>query len=207
MKAFPKQYIVAHRGASGLVPHENTLEAFQKAIDVGADCIELDVRKTKDQQIIVIHDDHLLEAVVKETNYADLLAISNGLGYHLPLLSEALKLVKGKILVDIEIKEAGYEEEIVDLIHQYLSNDEFMIRSFEDQSVLAVKKYDPQIITALLLGKDKPKHVVLTRLSELFPGFRLRRCRADYVSPHYRLLRFGFIKRMKWLKSGFGLDA
>ncbi|HOH18739.1 MAG TPA: glycerophosphodiester phosphodiesterase family protein, partial [Bacilli bacterium] len=72
MKAFPKQYIVAHRGASGLVPHENTLEAFQKAIDVGADCIELDVRKTKDQQIIVIHDDHLLEAVVKETNYADL---------------------------------------------------------------------------------------------------------------------------------------
>ncbi|HNZ50972.1 MAG TPA: glycerophosphodiester phosphodiesterase family protein, partial [Bacilli bacterium] len=33
-----------------------------------------------------------------------------------------------------------------------------------------------------------------------FPGFRLRRCRADYVSPHYRLLRFGFIKRMKWLK-------
>ena len=200
MKAFPKQLIVAHRGASGLVAFENTLEAFQKAMEVGADCIELDVRKTKDGHIIVIHDDHVEGNLIKDLSYNALLALSQRIGYHIPLLSEALAIVKGKILVDIEIKEAGYEEELVDLIHQHLNNDEFMIRSFEDESILKVKKIDKNIITALLLGKEKPKHVLLTRLSELFPCFRLWRCHADYVSPYYKLLRLGYVRRMKWLR-------
>lgn len=200
MKHFSKQMIVAHRGASGLVAHENTLEAFTKAIEVKADCIELDVRKTKDEKIIVIHDDHLQGRLVKESTYQELLEQSNQLGYHIPLLKEALALVKGNILVDIEIKESGYEIELVDLIHEQLSNSEFMIRSFEDKSILAVKKYDKEIITALLLGKEKPKHVLLTRLSELFPCFRLWRCRADYVSPYYRLIRLGYVARMRILR-------
>ncbi|MGD9604650.1 MAG: glycerophosphodiester phosphodiesterase [Bacilli bacterium] len=200
MKRFHKQLIVAHRGASGLVEHENTLEAFTKAIEVQADCIELDVRKTKDQQMVVIHDDNIQGNLVKDLNYVDLLAITDNLGYHLPLLKEALVLVKGKIMVDVEIKEVGYEKELIDLIHQHLNNDEFMMRSFEDEALLAVKKYDKQIVTALLLGKEKPKHVLWTRLTELFPAFRLWRCRADYVSPYYRLLRLCYVARMQFIK-------
>ena len=48
--------VIAHRGASALAPHENTLEAFQIAIDLKADMAEFDVRKTSDNILIVFHD-------------------------------------------------------------------------------------------------------------------------------------------------------
>ena len=48
--------VIAHRGASALAPHENTLEAFQIAIDLKADMVEFDVRKTSDNILIVFHD-------------------------------------------------------------------------------------------------------------------------------------------------------
>lgn len=49
--------VIAHRGASALAPHENTLEAFQIAIDLKADMVEFDVRKTSDNILIVFHDE------------------------------------------------------------------------------------------------------------------------------------------------------
>ena len=51
-----KPFVWAHRGASGYAP-ENTLEAFQKAVELGADGVELDIQLTKDDQIVVIHDE------------------------------------------------------------------------------------------------------------------------------------------------------
>ena len=51
-----KPLVWAHRGASGYAP-ENTLAAFQKAVDLGADGVELDIQLTKDEQIVVIHDE------------------------------------------------------------------------------------------------------------------------------------------------------
>ena len=51
-----KPLVWAHRGASGYAP-ENTLAAFQKAVDLGADGVELDIQLTKDDQIVVIHDE------------------------------------------------------------------------------------------------------------------------------------------------------
>lgn len=194
---FKKQMIVAHRGASGLVPFENTIAAFEKAIEVGADCIELDVHQTLDGELIVLHDDKFHGIEVGLLTYAEISALSLGIGFKIPLLSEALSVIKGKILVDVEIKEEGYETKIIDAIHEYLSDDEFYIRSFKDQSLIRVKKYDPKITTALLLGLEFPKHVLWTRFTELFPGFRLWRCRADYVSPYWKLLRLCYIWRMK----------
>lgn len=108
--------------------------------------------------------------------------------------------VKGKILIDIEFKEDGYVREAVDIIRKYLSHDEFFIRSFEDQVLVQVKEIDPKITTALLLGRDKPEKPIRTRLSEFFPGRRLRRTKADFVSPHYRLLKFFFVTRMNLRK-------
>lgn len=189
--------IVAHRGASGLVPFENTIEAFEKAIEVGADCIELDVHQTLDGELIVLHDDKFNGIEVRLLTFAEISALSQEKGFKIPRLSEALGIIKGKILVDVEIKEEGYETKIIDGIHEYLSDDEFFIRSFKDRSLIIVKKYDPKITTALLLGLEFPKHVLWTRLTELFPGFRLWKCRADYVSPYWKLVRLGYIWRMK----------
>jgi glycerophosphoryl diester phosphodiesterase len=191
---FKKQMIVAHRGAKGLVEHENTIDAFAKAIEVGADCIECDIRKTKDNKIIVFHDDAINDQKIKDLTYQELLEVA---GFKVPTLEETLEFVKGKILIDIEFKESGYVEEALQLIHKYLSNSEFFIRSFNDDVIVDAKIYDEKITCALLLGKDIKTKVIATRLSELFPGRRIKKCGCDFVSPHYRLLKFGFMWRMK----------
>ena len=76
--------VAAHRGFSSIAP-ENTLIAFQKAIDIGADYFELDVHKTKDDSLVVIHDYDVnrtssdgLKGKIAEMNYADLVKINVG---------------------------------------------------------------------------------------------------------------------------------
>lgn len=194
---YKKQTVVAHRGAKGLVEHENTIEAFRKAIEVGSDCIEIDIRKTKDNQIVVFHDASIKKKLLKDLNYSELLELA---GFEIPLLEEVLKFVKGKILLDIEFKESGYVDEVLKLVNKYLNNNEFYVRSFNEDVIIDVKTYDNKIICALLLGRDVKKKVIRTRLSELFPGRRIKRCGCDFVSPHYRLIKFGFMWRMKLLK-------
>lgn len=195
---FLKIMVVAHRGASGLV-HENTIEAFEKAVEIGADCIELDIRKTKDGKIIVFHDRTIDGKEISSLLFSELKGISQKAGFSVPTFEEALQYIKGKILVDIEFKEGGYEEEAVALIHKHLNDSEFYVRSFYDEILIRIKKIDPAIRTALLLGFDAPKHVIRTRLSELFPRARIRKTGCDFVSPHYRLLKFWYVQRMKRL--------
>ena len=115
--------IIAHRGFSGIAP-ENTLIAFQKAIDCKADYFELDVNRTKNDSIVVIHDSSVdktssngFKGKIAELNYSDLRAIKVGYSRKfgakfenekIPTLREALELAKGKIKDCIEIKEMKY---------------------------------------------------------------------------------------------------
>jgi len=194
---FEKQMVVAHRGARGLVKYENTMEAFIKAVEVGADCIEIDIHKTKDNKIVVFHDHGIHGKLVKELTYEELL---NEAGYPIPTLEETLEYVKGKILIDIEFKESGYVDEALDLITKYLDYNEFFIRSFLDDVIVDAKAYNKNVRAALLIGTLPQKHKLRTRLSELFPGRRIRKCGCDFISPNYGLLKFGFLWRMKLLK-------
>ncbi|MBA3459593.1 MAG: hypothetical protein H0T46_06515 [Deltaproteobacteria bacterium] len=63
----------------------------------------------------------------------------------------------------------------------------------------ALKRREPACTAGLLLGLPRPKHPVRTRLSELFPEWRLRACGADFVSPNIGLLRLGFLARCRLL--------
>ena len=104
--------IIAHRGFSGIAP-ENTLIAFQKAIDCKADYFELDVHKTKNDSIVVIHDSSVdktssngFKGEIAELNYSDLRAVNVGYSRKfgdkyenekIPTLREALALAKGRL--------------------------------------------------------------------------------------------------------------
>ncbi|MBO6115118.1 MAG: glycerophosphodiester phosphodiesterase [Lachnospiraceae bacterium] len=187
--------IIAHRGASALARHENTLEAFKIAIKLKADYVEFDIRKTKDNQLIVFHDDEIDNKAISTLTYDRLCSITSRENYRVPLLSEVLELCKGKIKLDIELKESGYEKRIVDMVTKLYRYDEFMMKSFIDSAVKAVHDYDPYIKTGLLLGKKGGS--LKTKLHEFFPMTRLAACNADFVSPYYKLATVGFIKRMK----------
>lgn len=196
LKAKYSKMVIAHRGASGLVQFENTLEAFQKAIEVGADSIECDVRKTKDNNIIINHNPDILGLTICEHTYDELNTATTKAGYHLPTLKEALELVKDKILIDIELKEEGYEDEVINEILAILPVDAFYIRSFFDNAIKRVKEINANIVTVLLLGEGKPKKVMRTRFSEVFPKKRIKECGCDIVSPYYQLLVLKYCKRI-----------
>ena len=105
MRANAQTKIIAHRGFSGIAP-ENTLIAFQKAIDCKADYFELDVHKTKNDSIVVIHNSSLdktssngFKGKISEMNYSDLRAVKVGYSHKfgnkyenekIPTLREAL---------------------------------------------------------------------------------------------------------------------
>ncbi|MEQ8713672.1 MAG: glycerophosphodiester phosphodiesterase family protein [Cyclobacteriaceae bacterium] len=143
-----KVKVIAHRGASGYAP-ENTIAAIEKALELGADIIEIDVHLSGDGELIVIHDELLErttdgEGPVHVKALADLKKLDAGSwfgnifkGETVPTLDEVLGAIDGKAICLIEIKwaEAFLYEGIVPKIHQSISRnraeDWVMIQSFE----------------------------------------------------------------------------
>ena len=191
-----KTMIIAHRGASSLA-RENTIDSFKKAIEIGVDMIEFDVRRTKDQALIVHHDELMEGKPVKELTYDEILKMAIGQGFSVPTFEEVLKCTSGKIKLDVEIKEEGYEKEVVELLFRYFKKDQFVITSFYDPCIKRIKDHDPDIKAGLILGISKPKQPIETRISEFFPARRCREAKADFLVPHWRLLWFGFLDRAK----------
>ncbi|UCE25095.1 MAG: glycerophosphodiester phosphodiesterase [Candidatus Zixiibacteriota bacterium] len=189
--------IIAHRGASQ-VERENTLEAFRAAIDMGADAIEFDVRRTRDNVLVIHHDACIASgtAPINDLTYPEAVDLAKASNFHLPTLDETLKLCQDKVALDIELKENGYESDVIPLVGQYYDLDHVVFTSFYDDCVARLKEIAPQIMAGLILGVDPPA-TLRTRLSELLPLKRLKNCRADFVAPNYRLLKPGLIRRMR----------
>lgn len=190
--------IIAHRGASGLVKFDNSIESFRKAIEIGADMVEFDVRKTKDGRFIAFHDPNLNGNNISDLTYEEIQEITDEKGYEVPRVEDVVLLCKDKIGLDIELKEEGYEKEVIKLVKGHLDYDQYVMKSFSDRTVNMIHEHDPNIKTGLLLGVEEPENKIRTRLSELFPKNRLRRCKADFVSPNHHLLKLMFLKRMNF---------
>lgn len=192
--------VIAHRGASFLAEHENTLEAFQLAIDIGAEYVEFDIRMTKDKKLIVFHNASINDTPISDLTYKALCERTAASGYTVPLLADVLKLCHGKIKLDIELKETGYEDKIIFMVtREYsYSYDMFMMKSFLDTSVAQIKSIDSNITAGLLLGYETGD--IKRRFNEYFPERRIRACKADFVSPNFRLATPFFIRRMHILK-------
>ena len=125
-----RSLIYAHRGASASHP-ENTLAAFEAAIMVGADGIELDVRATSDGVPVVSHDIGLhrawaIDRAISRLSLTELRETTPAI----PTFAEVLALVAGRIHLDIEIKEAGVEAAVLELLKD-LPRDRWAISSFD----------------------------------------------------------------------------
>lgn len=140
--------VIAHRGASGLAP-ENTLAAFQKAIEIGVDRIEMDLRQTIDGEVVVIHDKTMMRTTngwgsIRKTSLKKLKRYSAGSWFHhefsqekVPTFREVLELVDGQTTLLLEIKEGspyhhGIEKNIIKLVNEYKANDWCIVQSFND---------------------------------------------------------------------------
>jgi glycerophosphoryl diester phosphodiesterase len=153
--------VIAHRGIhdnDGDVP-ENTLAAFQEAADRGY-AIELDVRLTKDGQVVVIHDKKLkrllsMDGQVQDLSYEDFRqgTILDSI-HRIPLFSQVLELVDGKVPLLIEIKSHGQvgplEEKLYELIKSYKGL--VAIQSFNPLSVKWFRDHAPEVVRGQLSG-------------------------------------------------------
>lgn len=157
--------VTAHRGFSHEAP-ENTKYAFEAAIKCKADYIELDVQLTKDEQLVVIHDDKLNRTTtgkgrVDRYTYDELTQFSAGAWYgseyedaKIMLLSEVLELVDKKCMLNIEIKDTGNvdlaADKTVELVRKYGYTKSCYITSFSYKALQRVKAVEPKIKTALI---------------------------------------------------------
>jgi glycerophosphoryl diester phosphodiesterase len=150
--------VCAHRGASALLP-DNSVEAFRAAIDAGADAIEADLRRTTDGRLVLEHDPLPDDPPP------------------LALLADLVTMARGRVRLDIELKEAGYEQEVLEALRPLPRG--LLISSFLPVALSAVREIDPAVETALVIARGGGA-------GDLFD--RADRCGASLVAPHVSLL-------------------
>ncbi len=184
---------IAHRGGVSSAP-ENSLAAFEHAIAIGAEMVELDVRRTADGVLIVHHDPHV-GGLPTASLVADDIAVR--LGRRPPTLAEALDLMRGRIALDVELKEEGCTEQVLaQLRERRLGPDEVVLTSFLDDVVRDCRRLAPDLRAGLLLGARTARPGA-AGVSELVrPAERLRRAGASFAAPHVALTRLGILKQI-----------
>jgi glycerophosphoryl diester phosphodiesterase len=150
---------VGHRGARAYAP-ENTIASFKKALEIGVDAVELDVRKTKDNQLVVIHDADVKrttdgEGLVGELTLKEIRGFSAEGGEKIPTLEEALDFLDKKVKVFVELKEAGVEEQVLSFVHGKGLEKNVVIVSFLEEALKRVRELDKDVETGLIYAKHK----------------------------------------------------
>jgi glycerophosphoryl diester phosphodiesterase len=174
--------ITAHRGAKAVAP-ENTMAAFKAAMDAGADFIELDVQRTKDRQVVVLHDADFMRMGGDPRRVADLTAaevasIDIGrkrgpqfAGEHAPTLKEVIDLVRGRTKINIELKynvpDPGLAPAVVELLVREDFIDQVVITSLDYAALKQVRSIEPRLKTG---------HIVTAAVGDLL------RTEADFLS-------------------------
>lgn len=190
--------VTAHRGASAQYP-ENSMSAFEGAVELGADWIELDVQQTKDGEIVVMHDSNLKRTTGKNDNvwnmtYEDIQKLDCGKlfskdykGERIPTLMEVVEFAKDEgIKLNIELKPTGHEKDfeksVIDIVNEYEYRNKCVITSQNYKTLKNVKKYDEDITTVYVMGVAYGNIIKLTA--------------ADYFSIKYYYATDELIKRV-----------
>lgn len=153
--------LIGHRGAKAHAP-ENTILGFKKGVKLGANAIEFDIRFTKDNIPVVMHDATLERTTnekgkVSSFNLAEIRKADAGNGEKIPTLKEALQFCKKmKVTPLVELKEKRHIKIIADTIKQTKTNP--IVLSFYPEALEQFKTHAPQIQTAFLFS-NKIKNV------------------------------------------------
>lgn len=154
--------VTGHRGAAGLEP-ENTLRSIKKALDLGVDRIELDVHLTKDNHLVVIHDATVdrttnSKGQVKDFTFEQIRQLDAGKGERIPTLQEVIEQVKGKCVLQIELKAPNTAKPVVECVKSLGARHTvplhlFVITSFQHDFLKEVKAIDPNIRIGALFSQ------------------------------------------------------
>ena len=161
-----KPYLFAHRGCSKAAP-ENTLAAFEEAINQKIPGIELDIHLCASGELVVTHDDNLkrvtgLDGIVEDFDYSEIKKLDAGswkdqrfAGAQIPLLQDLFDLAGSNVYYDIEIKsratsETGITEKLLTMVKKYGLEERIIVSSFNPMPIKFVKKAAAHIPTAII---------------------------------------------------------
>jgi glycerophosphoryl diester phosphodiesterase len=179
--------VIGHRGASGYAP-ENTMVSYKKAFEMGAEMVELDIYKSADGVLTIMHDSNAkrttgVDLEIEKTTYAEIAKLDAGssfgkefAGEQVPTLEQVLAWAAGKIQVNIEIKGDGCEEGVVSLINKYEMKNSVIVSSFNHAYLKKIKELDPDIQTGALVGDIAGKEDLDKIIEE---------CHPDAVNPRF----------------------
>lgn len=191
--------VLAHRGANKVAP-QNTLPAFEKAIQFNADGIETDVHLCKDGEIVICHN-YTVDATsngkgsIDEMAFAELRRLDFGSyfsddykGVTLPTLKELLSLVKNMKLINIEIKppqkDSDLVKRVVEEIHKFGIQKNSIVSCFNPECIRQVKDIDRNIKTALLYEDNELGNEIMTFGIAKY----CQQLNADAAHPHRNLI-------------------
>ncbi len=166
--------IIAHRGASAVAP-QNTLAAFRKAAELGADGVELDVHLSSDGVPVVMHNFDLDETTdgtgrITDKAWAELKELDAGskfapefAGERIPTLAEVLEALEGKLLVNIELKDispsgVGLEAPVAEVVRAHGMEKKVLFSSFNPFTLRRIRPRARDIPSGLLYAHDLPIH-------------------------------------------------
>lgn len=169
----PRPLILGHRGAPLEAP-ENTVPSFLRAMDLGADGLELDVQLSRDGVPVVIHDFRLERTTdgtgrVTERTLAELRGLDAGArfgpafaGTRIPTLDEVLAALPGDAVINIELKNFGLGDEglaraVVEAVHRHGAAERVIVSSFNPVLLCRVRRLDPGLRCGLLTMPGLPR--------------------------------------------------
>lgn len=178
---------IGHRGARAYEP-ENTLRSFRKAIELGVDAVELDVRRTKDNEIVVIHDAEIDrttngKGLVSELTLKEIKQLVTEKGEKIPTLEEALDYLDKKVKILIELKETDLENTVINLIQEKGLEKNVIIVSFLEEALRRVRDLNDEVETGLIYARHKNPIKAALEL------------RANYLLPLYRFTHTANIQK------------
>lgn len=157
--AWQKPFLrVGHGGASGHAP-ANSLRSIKLALELGVDVVEFDLRPCRDA-LVLAHDDSLAHhghptRLVSQSRLLELQALSQERDLRIARFEEALELIKGRALANIDLKADGYEESVVERVRALGMSGEVMYSSLIPSSLARIRQLEPGAFSALSYPEDR----------------------------------------------------
>ena len=193
--------IISHRGRTHNRSPDNSVISVEDAIEAGADMVEFDVRLTKDRKLVCFHDTTIKNILISDIYFSDLIEINP----MVPTLEQVLWVAEGKIDIDIELKEVGYEAEVLSAVLPYFGYDHFMVKSFHRETIKKFKEIDKRVTVGLLLGENWSLLQILNILKESLTASCYFLDGADFIAPYYKIYEAGLM--WKFVKNNIPIQV
>jgi glycerophosphoryl diester phosphodiesterase len=187
MRLFGDMLKIGHRGARAYEP-ENTLRSFKMALKLGVDAVELDVRATKDGEIVVIHDAEVDrttngKGLVNQLTLKEIKQLKTEKDERIPTLEETLRFLGNEVKVLIELKEIGLEEKVLKAVREKNLEESVIIVSFLEDALRRVRELNDKVETGLIYARHKNPVKAATSL------------KATYLLPLYRFTHIADVQK------------